>query len=48
MDISRRDFLKGTTAGVAGIALTGLLGGCQGKEDPSATRRTPPDWITMC
>lgn len=38
MDISRRDFLKGTTAGIAGIALTGILGGCQASsEEPAPT-----------
>lgn len=32
IDISRRDFLKGTVAGAAGMALTGVLGGCATQE----------------
>ena len=36
MDLSRRDFLKGTAAGLAGTALTGLLGACQ----PASSRET--------
>lgn len=37
MDISRRDFLKGTTAGIAGLALAGILGGCQATEETTQT-----------
>lgn len=36
MDLSRRKFLKGTTAGIAGIALTGVLGGCQSADVSSS------------
>ena len=32
MDLSRRDFLKGTIAGAAGIALTGVMGACGAPE----------------
>lgn len=31
---TRREFLKGALAGTAGLALTGLLGGCAGSNDP--------------
>lgn len=37
MDISRRDFLKGTTAGIAGLALAGILGRCQATEETTQT-----------
>lgn len=36
MNLSRRDFLKGTAAGLAGTALTGLLGACQ----PASSQET--------
>ena len=44
MDLSRRDFLKGTVAGAAGVALTGLLGGCstqEVKDTPAAVSPQP-------
>lgn len=36
MDISRRTFLKGSTAGLAGLTLTGLLPGAVAEEAPAA------------
>ena len=36
-DLSRRDFLKGAAAGIAGVAAMGVLGACENKEStPSA------------
>lgn len=48
MDISRRDFLKGSVAGAAGIAFTGLLGGCSASESkpvPSLDADLPKDKV---
>lgn len=39
-DLSRRDFLKGSAAGVVGLASVGLLGACTSK-DPEPAAATP-------
>ncbi len=36
-EVSRRDFLKGTAAGAASLAVTGLLGACSSAQEPEAT-----------
>lgn len=49
MDLSRRDFLKGTVAGAAGVALTGLLGGCatqEAKDTPAAGSPQPDPTVS--
>lgn len=40
-NISRRNFLKGAAAGIAGTALTGILAGCQSSDEPLSGSQTP-------
>ena len=36
-EVSRREFLKGTAAGAATLAVTGILGACTSAGEPAAT-----------
>ena len=45
MQISRRDFLKGTAAGAVGIAVSGLMGGSQKAYAEEAPVVTPQEAI---
>lgn len=40
-NISRRSFLKGTAAGIAGTALTGILAACQSPDESPSVSQTP-------